>query len=69
MAETIFVHLLQPTAVVPCKSNPSDTGFDLVSPIDTSIQPGEQICIPLGLIICFPPGINTNKKFVFGTNV
>ena len=51
------IKLLSDKAKVPVKSNPGDAGFDLYSPMDFSILPGEQKLIKLGIQITdFPPG-------------
>ena len=51
------IKLLSPTAKVPTKSNPGDAGFDLYSPVEIIINPGEQKIIKLDIAITeFPPG-------------
>lgn len=51
------VRLLSNKAKVPTKSNCGDAGFDLYSPLDITITPGEQKLIKLGIQVTdFPKG-------------
>ena len=51
------IKLLSPLAKVPTKSNSGDAGFDLYSPVEDVINPGEQKLIKLDIAITeFPPG-------------
>lgn len=51
------IKLLSPTAKIPTKSNSGDAGFDLYSPVEVIINPGDQELIKLDIAITdFPPG-------------
>lgn len=53
---SIGVYLLQDNAVIPTKSHPTDSGFDLYSVCRRVIDPGEVMIIEIGIKFQLPPG-------------
>lgn len=49
--EKFKVELVDENAVMPFKAYPDDAGYDLVSPTDVTIWPGEVVVVDLGFII------------------
>ncbi len=47
---------LDPTAVLPRYATEGDAGADLVSRIDTVLEPGERTLVPTGVAIALPAG-------------
>lgn len=52
----VKVKPLRPEAELPKYATPGSAGFDLVSMVDTVIEPGEVALIPTGLAFELPPG-------------
>lgn len=47
---------------LPTKANPTDSGFDLKSRIETTIMPGELALIPSGVCFDIPPGLEVQVR-------
>lgn len=49
------IHILHPQAKAPVRQHDHDAGLDLISPVETSIPPGQRQTIPLGFAAEFSP--------------
>lgn len=56
------VRLLTPTARVPTRANPDDSGLDLCADEDVNIYPGGRALIRTGIAVCPPPGYETQVR-------
>lgn len=56
MSITIKIKRLHPDAKLPSYAHPGDAGFDLYSPDEVTLAPGERKGIPSGLAIEIPDG-------------
>lgn len=52
----VRVQKLHPAAVVPSQQRPGDAGWDLVTPEEFVLQPGERQTIGLGFAVAFESG-------------
>jgi dUTP pyrophosphatase len=52
----ILIQRLDPELPLPGYAQPGDAGADLVSAVDTDLEPGERAVIPTGIAIALPDG-------------
>ncbi|MBI5467264.1 MAG: dUTP diphosphatase [Candidatus Kerfeldbacteria bacterium] len=52
----VKVQKLHPAAVIPSQAHPGDAGWDLVTPEEFTLQPGERKTIGLGFAVAFESG-------------
>lgn len=52
---TLQVRRLVPSAILPTRAHPGDSGLDLYASEDVELQPGEFVPVPTGIAICLPP--------------
>ena len=61
-AITVKIKKLNAAAVIPRQENPGDSGFDLFSVVDESLQPGKHCLIPTGISIELPPNFEAQIR-------
>lgn len=49
------VRRLVPSAILPTRAHPGDSGLDLYASEDVELPPGEFRAVPTGIAICLPP--------------
>lgn len=56
ICQILKVKRLSESAILPKKADEGAAGYDLASPVDTSVEPRSRIVIPLDISIELPPG-------------
>jgi len=54
---SIQIQLLSEAAILPTKATTGAGGYDLFSPVDFVVKPGDRVTIDLDLAIAIPPGV------------
>lgn len=52
----ILIRRIDPELPLPTYARPGDAGLDLMSTIDTNINPGSRLLVPTGIALALPPG-------------
>lgn len=54
--EELRFQRIHPDARLPIRAHPHDAGLDLAVVVPVSLEPGERIAAPTGLVVAIPPG-------------